>query len=50
MSIHMLSGGLSVLGADSVSRFQRGDKFFVRRNTLVKFIRYPDEIAIDARS
>jgi len=41
--IHLLSGKLSVVEADSVNRFKRGDTLFVRRNTLAKFTKYPEE-------
>lgn len=39
--IHVLSGRLSVVEADMNHRFQKGDTFFVRRNTLAKFTKYP---------
>ncbi len=41
--IHVLSGRLSVVEADSVNTFKRSDTFFVRRNMLAKFTKYPDE-------
>jgi len=41
--IHVLSGRLSVVEADSSHTFERGNTFFVRRNTLAKFTKYPDE-------
>ncbi|MFO7569247.1 MAG: AraC family transcriptional regulator [Smithellaceae bacterium] len=41
--IHVLSGRLSVVEADSGHTFERGSTFFVRRNTLAKFTKYPEE-------
>jgi len=40
--IHVLSGKLCVVEADSINTFVQGDTFFVRRNTLAKFTKYPD--------
>jgi AraC-like DNA-binding protein len=39
--IHVLSGSLSVVEADSVHTFEKGNTLFVRRNTLAKFTKYP---------
>jgi len=41
--IHVLSGKLCVVEADSINTFEQGNTFFVRRNTLAKFTKYPDE-------
>ena len=41
--IHVLSGRLSVAEADSSHAFGPGSTFFVRRNTLAKFTKYPEE-------
>ena len=40
--IHVLSGRLSIVEADLHHTFQKGDTFFVRRNTLAKFTKYPE--------
>ncbi len=39
--IHVLSGRLCVVEADSVHAFAPGDTLFVRRNTLAKFTKHP---------
>src|SRR4030066_2149117 len=41
--IYILSGKLDITEADSRNVFKRGDTIFVRRNTLAKFTKYPDE-------
>jgi len=41
--IHVISGRLSVVEADSSHTFKRGDTFFARRNTLAKFTKCPEE-------
>jgi AraC-like DNA-binding protein len=41
--IYILSGKLDITEADSRNIFKRGDTIFVRRNTLAKFTKYPDE-------
>lgn len=40
--IHILSGKLNIIEADSRSTFKQGDTVFIRRNTLAKFTKYPD--------
>jgi len=40
--IYILSGKLNIVEADSQSIFKQGDTVFVRRNTLAKFTKYPD--------
>ena len=41
--IYILSGKLDITEADSRNVFKRGDTIFVRRNTLAKFTKYPDD-------
>ncbi|NLX51489.1 MAG: helix-turn-helix transcriptional regulator [Deltaproteobacteria bacterium] len=41
--IHVLSGWLSVVEADSRNTFEKGQTLFVRRSTLAKFTKYPEE-------
>ncbi len=41
--IHVLSGRLSIVEADLNHRFQQGDTFFVRRSTLAKFTKHPED-------
>lgn len=41
--IYILSGKLDIAEADSRNVFKRGDTIFVRRNTLAKFKKYPDD-------
>lgn len=41
--IHVFSGRISVVEADSSYIFKSGDTFFARRNTLAKFTKHPEE-------
>ena len=41
--IHVVSGWLCVVEANSQHIFKQGDTFFVRRNTLAKFTKHPEE-------
>jgi len=41
--IHILAGKIDIIEADSRSTFICGDTFFVRRNSLVKFIKFPPD-------
>ncbi len=41
--IHVLAGRLSVVEANSTHSFKQGDTLFIRRNTLAKFTKYPEE-------
>ncbi len=44
--IHVLSGRLCVVEADSVHSFASGDTLFVRRNTLAKFTKFPEKSGV----